>query len=292
MKLEVRHTTTYRYDQPVTNSINEIRLTPRTNRSQSCHHHRLLVYPNVSMFSFEDYFGNRVHAFTVHQPHAELTIESSFTISKRDKLTPDWEPAGTLEEEWKQLEDASYTHKYAEYLIPTARTPVTDKLLAFIEQSVKPMLPLSVHTFVLRLANLIKTGFTYDPDATHVHTMLDEVLDLRGGVCQDFTHLMIAICRYYGIPARYISGYHFVGDLNTEMTDFQHASHAWVEVNVPGRGWFGIDPTNDTEANWRYIKLAHGRDYNDIVPVKGVYSGTPCNWMDVHVDVRLMDDLE
>ncbi len=290
MKLEVRHTTTYRYGNPVTNSINEIRLTPRTNRSQSCHHHRLLVYPNVTLFSFEDYFGNRVHSFTLHHPHHELVIESSFTISKRDQVTPSWEPFVSLEKELIARKETVYLDKYAEYLIPTNRTKMSELVQLFIDEHVDVMESTSIFEFAKNLCKLIRDSFTYDPDATNVNTTLEEMLTLKRGVCQDFAHLMITISRLKGIPTRYISGYHFVGDLNKEMKDFQHASHAWVEMHIPGRGWLGIDPTNDTIANWRYIKLAHGRDYNDIVPVKGVYTGTPLHEMDVHVDVRLLDE--
>ncbi len=100
---------------------------------------------------------------------------------------------------------------------------------------------------------------------------------------------MITICRDKGIPARYVSGYHFVGDLQGGSTEFTQASHAWVECLIPGAGWFGYDPTNNCEVNWRYIKLGHGRDYNDIVPVKGVYRGSGTQDLEVIVDVKLVE---
>jgi transglutaminase-like putative cysteine protease len=114
-------------------------------------------------------------------------------------------------------------------------------------------------------------------------------LKLKRGVCQDYAHLMIAVCRSVGLPSRYVSGYHFVGDLQGSNANFEQASHAWVETHIPGTGWLGFDPTNNVEVNWRYIKLGHGRDYKDIVPVKGVYRGG-AGTLSVKVDVRKLDN--
>lgn len=123
---------------------------------------------------------------------------------------------------------------------------------------------------------------------SHVHSTVEDTLKLKRGVCQDFAHLMIAICKTLLIPARYVSGYHFVKDLVDE-TNYEQASHAWVEAYIPGVGWCGFDPTNEGEVNGRYVKLAHGRDYKDIVPVKGIYKGTDRQNLEVEVDVKLIE---
>lgn len=132
--------------------------------------------------------------------------------------------------------------------------------------------------------------FIYDPQATDVHTTVEETLQLKRGVCQDFAHLMIAMCRAKGIPARYVSGYHFIGDLQGGHADYEQASHAWVEAYIPNKGWVGYDPTNNGMVNWRYVKIGHGRDYRDIVPVKGVYTGLAAQTLMVEVDVKILED--
>lgn len=140
------------------------------------------------------------------------------------------------------------------------------------------------------LSSRIKAEFVYDPAATDVRTTAADFMRQRRGVCQDFTHLMIAICRIRGVPARYVSGYHFVGDLQGGNADFEQASHAWVEAFVPGSGWLGFDPTNDALIGERYVKLAHGRDYRDIVPMKGIYRGAGGQTLTVTVDVRNIEE--
>jgi transglutaminase-like putative cysteine protease len=141
-----------------------------------------------------------------------------------------------------------------------------------------------------KISECIHMNFIYDPSATDVHTTVEETVKLKRGVCQDFAHLMIAVCRSKDIPARYVSGYHFIGDLQGGHADYEQASHAWVEAYVPGKGWVGYDPTNNMMVNWRYVKIGHGRDYRDIVPVKGVYTGTAAQTLTVDVDVRIFED--
>jgi len=123
-----------------------------------------------------------------------------------------------------------------------------------------------------------------------VKTTASEMFGKKRGVCQDFAHFMIACCRACRIPARYVSGYHFVGDLQGGTANFEQASHAWVEAFVPGLGWCSFDPTNADPVGERYVKLGHGRDYKDIVPVKGVYRGSGEQKLKVTVDVRKIED--
>ncbi|NHN32009.1 transglutaminase family protein [Paenibacillus agricola] len=286
MKIEISHVTRYSYLEPVMDSVNELRLTPRTNYRQSCYHHEVTTEPVASLFTYEDYFGNRVHSFSVNKPHKEMVVKTKAIVVTQDQssIAKFGLPfKGQLE----LLKGEHLQNRYIEFLLPTVYTEINDDLYAY---SVK--YPLGEEGFYVWAKNLmsgINSDFIYDPTATHVNTQVGDTLRLRRGVCQDYTHLMIAVCRSIGMPARYVSGYHFVGDLHGGSTDFEQASHAWVEAHVPGTGWLGFDPTNNAEVDWRYVKLGHGRDYKDIVPVKGVYRGTAKQKLDVTVDVRLLD---
>ncbi|MNW42162.1 Protein-glutamine gamma-glutamyltransferase [compost metagenome] len=283
MKLEIMHTTRYTYEGPVTDSVNEIRLTPRTNYRQACYHQSIAIEPNAALYTYEDYFGNRVHAFTVNQEHRELVIRTRSTVVTRDQESWLRERLDS-ESEQMMLDDESFQNRYMEFLLNTPYTLADHAVVDYmnsIEPKEKGMLE-----WVIELSHRIRKDFRYSPNSTQVNTTVLEFLGIGEGVCQDFAHLMIAVCRARGIPARYVSGYHFVGDLQSPTADFEQASHAWVEAHIPGIGWIGFDPTNNGMVNWRYVKLGHGRDYHDIVPVKGVYFGNAAHQLQVTVDVK------
>jgi transglutaminase-like putative cysteine protease len=289
MKLEIHHVTKYTYPEAVTDSVNEVRLTPRTSSRQSCYHHEVTVEPAAALLTYEDYFGNRVHAFSVNKPHKELTVRVRAVVSTTD---PAWRSAAgceelAVEEERAMMESDAFFDRYVEYLLPTEYTAFSEELREYAARY--PLGDRGVYTWAQVLNEGIHKDLTYDPSATHVHTTVVETLKLKRGVCQDYAHLMLAVCRQAGVPARYVSGYHFVGDLSGNSADFEQASHAWVEVLVPGRGWRGFDPTNRSETGWRYVKLGHGRDYKDIVPLKGIYRGTGEQSLTVKVDVRKLE---
>jgi transglutaminase-like putative cysteine protease len=126
--------------------------------------------------------------------------------------------------------------------------------------------------------------FRYESGVTNVNTHLEEAFQMRRGVCQDFTHVMLGLCRAVGIPARYASGYLYNGPRDTLVG--AQASHAWAEVYLPAAGWIGFDPTNNTLADERYVKISVGRDYEDVAPVRGSYNGTGHCRMEVQVEVE------
>ncbi|WP_080832652.1 transglutaminase family protein [Cohnella massiliensis] len=284
MRLEICHTTRYAYADPVADSVNELRLAPRTDERQACYQHRLIVEPNVSMMSYEDYFGNRVYSFTASDAHKELAITSQSTVVTRDspiKRESELPP----ELAWAKIRSEAFANDNAEYLLPSVFASFHPTVAAYagsigVEGE-------GVFDYVQKASERIYADFEYKPLSTGVHTTADEMIGIGSGVCQDFAHLLLSVCRLKGIPARYVSGYHFVGDLQGRDADFEQASHAWIEAYVPGVGWQGFDPTNRNLIDWRYVKLAHGRDYLDIVPVKGVYRGTSDQTLTVQVDVRL-----
>jgi transglutaminase-like putative cysteine protease len=285
-KLEITHITRYSYTDSAQDSVNEIRLTPLTDNRQSCYHHAITTEPVSAFFTYSDYFHNRVHAFTVNKLHRELTIKMVSTVVTHDNDNNPVSSPSPYEEKASRFQDA-FQNEYAEYLLPTSYTGLTPELKVYSDAISED--GVSLYDLLQTIYTTINRDFTYDAFATSVGTTVGEMLKLRRGVCQDYSHFMIAICRDKGIPARYVSGYHFVGDLQGGSADFTQASHAWVECLIPGAGWFGYDPTNNCEVNWRYIKLGHGRDYNDIVPVKGVYRGSGTQNLEVIVDVKLVE---
>jgi transglutaminase-like putative cysteine protease len=288
MKLKVTHLTQYTYKEPVIDSVNELRLTPITNEYQTCSEHSITVEPTVNLFSYTDYFGNLTHYFTLHSPHQQLSIRMDAIVEthlteqqKQSKLA--------LEDENKILSSEKFQNEYAEFLMETPYTVLIPELLQFIQTKIDKNQCESTYGLLDQISHVIYTHFTYDPDATNVHTTLEETLQLKRGVCQDYAHLMIGICRILHIPARYVSGYHFMGDPEDNQIHFQHASHAWVEAYIPLIGWVGFDPTNNGKIDWRYIKVSHGRDYNDIAPVKGVYKGSSNQELTVSVDLQYIN---
>ncbi len=287
MKFEICHVTHYQYKHAVGDSVNEIRLTPRTNYRQSCYHHRITVEPVVPLMSYEDHFGNRVHSFTLNTLHQDLKIivHSTVVTHNNDMIR---KTVLTPVEDWQMIDSDRLIDQYAEYLVPTTYVSFEAEA-AWVTDHIRREPPYGVLEWLSSLALRIYNEFEYNPYSTLVNTAVAEFLQKKKGVCQDFAHLMIAICRMNGIPARYVSGYHFIGDLQTRTANFEQASHAWVEAYVPGTGWFGFDPTNNTSIDWRYVKLGHGLDYVDIVPVKGVYRGLSDHSLNVTVDVQSME---
>ncbi|MBW7474644.1 transglutaminase family protein [Paenibacillus oenotherae] len=293
MRLCITHITQYTYGAAVSDSVNELRLTPFTNEQQSCFQHAIHIEPNASLFSYEDYFGNRVHAFAVNEAHSKLTITSQMTVATKESVMPEaGEDGMSPQEAWRWLAGDEAGNAFAEYLLPTDYTVITPDVAAYAGVDTAPAAAepgdsnRNVFDWLTELCSRIRSEFVYDPSATDVTTVAGDMFVRRRGVCQDFAHLMIASCRARGVPARYVSGYHFVGDLQGGSADFEQATHAWVEAYAPGIGWCGFDPTNDGPVGERYVKLGHGRDYKDIVPVKGVYHGMSNAILDVTVDVK------
>lgn len=287
VKLEITHVTRYKYEEPIIESVNEIRLTPRTYFRQSCDRHYIHIEPKSTLLSYKDYFGNQVFAFSVYDPHTELIIKTRSIVST-DDFVQKVNCTHSFEKEKGIYESDLFQNRFAEYMMDTEYTRKTPELLAYVNELISSIEPRCTMELLNYISCTIRTHFTYKSGVSHVHSTVEDTLKLKRGVCQDFAHLMIAICKTLLIPARYVSGYHFVKDLVDE-TNYEQASHAWVEAYIPGVGWCGFDPTNEGEVNGRYVKLAHGRDYKDIVPVKGIYKGTDRQNLEVEVDVKLIE---
>lgn len=283
MQLQIRHTTRYRYRSPSLESHNELRLAPLSDVNQTCREFRLEVNPHAKIFAHRE-VGGVVHHFNIREPHEELEITARAVV---DTWTHNpFHALNLLEDDFAFYQRDATRQAFVEFLTPSRYVPASDEAREIAGRLRQP--GQSVATFLLNLNRHLHEWLEYDPDATHVHSTLPEVLEKRAGVCQDFAHIMLACARSQGIPTRYVSGYLYVAQGSGMRGD--QASHAWVECLLPDGRWLGIDPTNNLLANDRYVKVHVGRDYADCSPVKGIYVGRPAERLTVVVEIQ-RDDL-
>jgi len=285
MLLHVLHRTQYRYPATASESHNEVRLMPLTDDDQRLSSFELRTTPHASVYSYQEP-GGTVHHFDVRAPHAELVIEMEARI---ETLRADpFQNVNLLTEDWGRYADPRVRSRFAEYLAPTRLAPHIDEVFRIAEVARKRAERPSVASFAVTLNHKLHHLLEYQPGATEVHTPIDRILAQGKGVCQDFAHTMLAVCRSQGIPSRYVSGYLF-GEAGEASNHAEMATHAWVECLLFGNDgrplWRGFDPTNDVAADDKYVKAHVGRDYRDVTPVKGVYRGPADHTMDVAVVV-------
>ncbi len=282
MLYRATHTTRYRYEAPVSQCLSEMRLTPRALPWQAVLERAIRTTPEpASVDERKDYFGNTVTLVSILERHEEFeTVATNLVqVDERPSLSED----PTLS--WDDVRDevaalaSVEAIDVAEFLFESPFVTTGKELAAFAKPSFEPGRPLV--QAAADLSHRIYDEFTYRPTATTIETPILETLRTRRGVCQDFSHVMIGALRSLGLPARYVSGYLRSG------ADYQgaEASHAWVSVFVPGRGWMDFDPTNDVVPGVGHITLAWGRDYGDVTPVKGVALGGGRQVVDVVVRV-------
>jgi len=268
VKLEIVHSTRYRYTGPIAETVMEVRLRPMDGNGQRCLDFHLELSHGVKARAYVDGFGNHVHYFNLVRPHSGLSVISRSTVETG--LGQDAEPGEGLVQDFLRF-----------------RSPVQEvdgvRELARRHAIADPASPESVEHALDELTLTISREFTYDRTVTNVYSSVEEVLELRAGVCQDFAHLFIAAARAMGVPARYVSGYiHFPGE------KISTASHAWAEAWVAGRGWIGFDATHPVRTTAHHVRLAVGRDYTDAAPTRGVYVGSATGAMTISVKTRAL----
>ena len=268
MLFRIKHVTRYVYEQPASHSHNDVRLAPIDAPDQKRVAFSLDVTPSAAISEYRDSFGNLVHSIDVQPPHTELTI-SSASVVDRLALPAEASPRITVRDYLR--DDSTRMKEYGEFLNPSRYVPFSDRLRRFF-WSVRPQLSEDLTAYTERMILYVRSQFAYDNSTTNVNSTVDDILTSGGGVCQDFAHLSIGLLRLAGIPARYVSGY-LAPDprraANSPPPEL--ASHAWIEALLPGSGWTGFDPTHRTRTMIRHIRVAVGRDYNDLPPVSGVY---------------------
>jgi len=281
--LEIRHVTQYRYASLVRESVMEVWMQPQKSARQRLVSFDLELDPPAQVFSYPDSFGNAVYHFDVPQPHDKLTITARSAVETQPAPpAPDQLDRG----EWDRLRSEFLRGENFDFLHPHGFARQSEALRAYMaEHQVDAMRSRDPLSAVRELAKLIYDSFGYEAGVTRADSPIDDVLKARKGVCQDFAHVMIAICRSWGIPARYVSGYLFTDRKHGDRSD-PDATHAWVEVFLPSLRWIGFDPTNNTPATERHVACAVGRDYSDVPPSRGVYKGESESQLAVGVSVR------
>ena len=284
MLLEIRHLTQYHYAEPVRASVMELWTQPQKNPRQRLISFQLDIEPTAQLFSYVDAFGNAVYHFDVPQAHDRLSIESRAMVeTEAPAPLPDQLDMG----EWERLKSHFIYGDCFDFLYPhgfAAPSPVLDAFIARHDlERLRKTDPLSA---MRGLNEAVYAALAYEPGITDADSPIDHAIEAGRGVCQDFAHIMIAVCRSWGIPARYVSGYLFTDRARDQDRSSPDATHAWVEVYLPSLHWVGFDPTNNVLAGERHVAVAVGRDYNDVPPSRGVFKGDTESELMVAVSVR------
>jgi transglutaminase-like putative cysteine protease len=276
----IRHLTKFHYKKPVSESVMELRMHPRSDANQRCLAFSLSVSPRCRVFPYRDHVGNNVHHFDIPREHSQLVIIAESVVEREPTVQV---PHFLAPDAWEELDAIVAAGDFWEMLMPSDFAQPTPLLLELGREldSRRRDDPLMVLHHIN--AELYRR-FDYVQRSTRVDSPIDEAIQSKQGVCQDFAHIMIALVRSLGIPCRYVSGYlhHTDGDGERSVAA---ATHAWVEALLPSLGWVGFDPTNHLVADERHIQAALGRDYSDVPPTRGVFRGERTSELTVAVRV-------
>jgi transglutaminase-like putative cysteine protease len=277
---KIHHITKYEYDRPVKESMNNIMIFPFQSHEQETLQHDLMITDKPEVFSYTDYWGNKTGTFNLLRPHRELVIESKLLIR-------------TLVPQDLQLLPMTFTKDVEPLLgndlqLQELMRPSDIKKIGQLQQYASELNhpEKSISVIIEDTCSFIFNHFTYIKGITNIETTVDEILENKAGVCQDFAHVMLELLRMMSIPARYVSGYICP---NKNGMRGEGATHAWVEAYVPGYGWAGIDPTNNVWVTNHHVKLAVGRNFIDCTPVKGTFKGPARQSLSVYVSVGYED---
>ncbi len=268
MEISLRYVTHFVYADPVWESHNSLRACPKDGEGQTLLDYDLTIEPDVPIFTYTDSWGTRVDIFDVPQQHSELIVTASARVDTTAPALPISGPfggtadMGYIESNWLHLQASNHTRWGPEIAAAAKDAMGASTDVVEIAESIQ---------------DFVRKKVEYRSGATVIGIDLDRIWSEGYGVCQDFAHLTIAMLRSVGIAARYVSGYFYASDptsINDAETDeIVVATHAWVELAVPGWGWWAVDPTNDSPVGERHVKIGHGRDYDDVTPLRGVYYG-------------------
>jgi transglutaminase-like putative cysteine protease len=285
MKISVAHLTRLEYEADVFESAMDVRLGPLDDADQQVERFQLRLSPGGHTRQYVDGFGNVAHLLTSTRPHNFVEVGVRTEV-----------------ETWLVDPFAQPTHvpaplslmERADALDPSPLVPPLEAL----GRMASPFRSLEPFEAAVRMCEMIYQEFTYTQGVTDVNTTVEQILDGRRGVCQDFAHLLIGLCRACGIPARYVSGYIVSAEAGPPGGSSaggaqaprrgSGASHAWVEAFTPSHGWRGLDPTNNLLANAYYVKVARGRDYADVPPTRGTFRGVANETLSVSVTTRVL----
>ena len=282
-RYRIEHLSRFQYSEPVRRCTMSLCIQPLESSRQRLWDFSVTTTPPSGFTNETDPFGNVRHVLTVNRRHELLEVVSNASV---EVDRPPGLPERLAPGAWEEVRSMTGDPRWWEFTgaSPLARpSPALDGFVT--ELGVAPAADPLVD--VLALSSALHDAFEYTPGATSVDSPIEDILTSRKGVCQDYTHVLLAITRSWGIPTRYVSGYLYVA--GTEPGDagsaFGAATHAWAETRLPGVGWVGVDPTNRTVADQRYVRTAVGRDYRDVPPTRGVIEGGGDSRLEV--DVRM-----
>lgn len=276
---KIQHVTKYNYSRPVKESVNQILIYPVASAQQEILQHDVTISSDPEPFFFIDYWGNRCADFSLLEAHTTLVIDSRVVVRT---LGPEIiTPVNSTLEELQELVNNDF------HLLELSR-PEEIKATLALQQIIDELdcRHKTVMQIVEACSAYIFSQFKYIKGITNIETTVDEILQHRSGVCQDFAHVLLQLLRSMSIPSRYVSGYICP---NKNGMRGEGATHAWVEAYLPQYGWAGIDPTNNVWATAHHVKLAVGRNFNDCSPVKGTFKGISRQTLSVFVSVGYED---
>lgn len=269
MHIELRYVTRFLYPSPVWDSHNALRARPADDEQQSLVRYSVNVTPAARVFGYIDSWGTHVDEFSVGDEHTELVVDARAAVETRSRPQPTGEITVT------SLRQPGFRESHWIHLRPSRHVSWTQDMATAAGETLER--EEGVPATVRAISSFVTERLSYTPGVTEVGTPIADVWEAREGVCQDFSHLTIGLLRSVGIPARYVSGYLYSADPASKSLDDRGEvvvqTHAWVEAAIPDFGWWAIDPTNDTPAGERHVTIGRGRDYEDVMPLRGVYHG-------------------
>ena len=290
MLIELTHTTTLNYSEIIRESVMELRVCPMQTESQTRLSFDLAIGPAAQVHGYFDWLDNHVHAFSINDRHNRIQIDAKSIVRTEQPPFMEQTVEAALQaatDVWPLSQEVQQDYTLFDFLGNPSKLKTSAELLD-LRSAVDPTEGEPLGQVILRALHLLRDQFKYKQGVTEADTPVQTFLRDREGVCQDFTHALIALLRSLQIPARYVSGI-----LHAEKQDGGPAllgatqTHAWAEVYLPSAGkWLGVDPTNQCLAGENFVKVAVGRDYSDVPPNRGVYLGQAEESIEVHVETQ------
>jgi len=272
MRFRIEHSTTLFFNQPVSEQAGELRFLPRQESYQKVLSFQLRLEPEAELFHYRDAFGNHVQHFALLAPHDRLQIHFNAEVENHLENPFNYLPPGPAEERRHIQAMLLQNPRLNDFVLSVSETVPSLKSAAFGIDWPRYDPDKDLLQCVQEAMAWLGKEFQYIPGTTSVHAPFQDVLQNKAGVCQDFSHLLIAIVRSWGFPARYVMGYQYLPP--GKDSELNPATHAWTEVFLPGLGWQGFDVTQQLLANHTYIPVAVGRDSHDAAPQRGCYKGS------------------
>jgi len=283
MLFQIRHTTDYCYEHPASEAYVEARLTPPELPWQRILSHEIVFDPTAPASAYSDYFGNRTVFYSMVRRHGQLTVTNNLTVETAPREVSS-EAMDLSVGEARQIL-ASMSTDIFDFLRPTEAVPNGGESAKWARRILRS--DLSLREAIESLNSVIHRDFEYTKGVTDNWTPLDAIWKARSGVCQDFAHVMLSVLRTAGLPARYVCGYiETDAPKGGKLLAGAVATHAWVEVMVPGRKWIALDPTNNQWCGERHVAVSYGRDFSDATPLRGTFKGSGGQKMSVKVTMK------